>query len=132
MPAATSQYRVPSKLSRTSAGDLELIEEQGAPDRSDDELHARVLPFLYSSIDRRICKWEELRLNSFACNEDKHPVRHREGCDISAVELAAFRRAFTLDPLRWFSDFVMEEIHWVFAWCCISAPRKVGPDLEFV
>ena len=81
--------RFPSKLSRTSAGNLELIKEQGGQGRAEDELHALVLPFLYSSIDRRFCK--------FACNEEDHPVRRRDGCDISAFELAAFRRVF----LRW-------------------------------
>ena len=45
--------RGPSMLSRTRAGNLELIEELGYRGRSEDELHARVLPFLYYNIDRR-------------------------------------------------------------------------------
>ena len=51
--------RVPSMLSRTSTGHLELIEELGYRGRSEDELHARVLPFLYSSNERRFGKWED-------------------------------------------------------------------------
>ena len=47
--------RVPSMLSRTSAGNLELIKELGYGGRSEDETHARVLPFLYCSIHRRFC-----------------------------------------------------------------------------
>ena len=100
--------RVPSTLSRTSAGLVGLIGELGYRAREEDELHARVLPFLYSSNDRRFCEWEELRLNLFAGNEADHPARRRDGCDISAAKLAAFRRAFSLDPLRWFSDFAVE------------------------
>ena len=81
--------RVPSKLSQTSVGDLELIEEQGDRARSEDELRARVLPVRNSAKDCGVGKWEELRLTYFACNEDDSPVRRRGGCDISAVELAA-------------------------------------------
>ena len=37
-------------------------EELGYQARSEDGLRALVLPFLCSSIGRRFCKWEELRL----------------------------------------------------------------------
>ena len=95
--------RVPSVLSRTCDGDLESIEELGYRGRSEDELHARVLPCLYSTIDCRFCKWEELRLNPFASNEEDHAPRRRGECHISVRHLAAFRRVFTVDPLRRFS-----------------------------
>ena len=97
-------------LSRTVGGNLELIKKLGWG-RSEDETHDRLLPCPCCSIDRRFCKGEELQLNLFACSEGDHPARRRDECDISAADLAAFRRAFTLDPLPWFSDFAME-LHW--------------------
>ena len=91
--------RVPSVLSRSSAGSLELIGELGYRGLSEDGLHARVLPCQSSGVDRRFCKWEELRLNPFADDEEDHPACRRDGCDISAADLAAFRLGFILDPL---------------------------------
>ena len=62
---------------------------------------------LYSSADRRFRKWEDVVLDSFACNEDPQ-VSRRDESDTTAVELSALHHELAVDPLRWFDDFEME------------------------
>ena len=66
---------------------------------------------LYSSAGRRFRMWEDVVLDSFACNYEGHPVTRRDDSDITAVELAALHFELAVDPLRWFADFAMEK-HW--------------------
>ena len=83
----------------------------GGSDHSNQEgeVDARVLVILYSSADRRFRKWEDVVLDSFACNYEDHPVTRRH--DVTSVELAASHHELAVDPLRWFADFAMGK-HW--------------------
>ena len=65
-----------------------MTEEQGGRDGEEGELDARVFAPLYSSAHRRFQKWEDLVLDSFACNFEDHPVTRRDESDITAVRLA--------------------------------------------
>ena len=66
-----------------TAGDSEGTEEHGDLGGHESELDARVLAPLYSSSDRRFRKWEDVVLDSFACNNEDH---------ITRVELAALHQ----------------------------------------
>ena len=93
------------------AVDPELTKDQGDWERSRGRAWCRVLALLYSSADRCFCKWEDVVLESFACNCEDHLVALRRESDITAVELAALHHKLTFDPLRWIAGFAMEE-HW--------------------
>ena len=51
-----------------TAGDPKLTEEHGDHDGHEGELDAPVPAPVYSSADRRFCKWEDVVWDSFACN----------------------------------------------------------------
>ena len=87
-----------------------LGEEPGDHDH-EGEVDPRVLAPLYSRADRRFRKWEDVVLDSFACNYEDQPATRRDESDITAVELAALHHELAVDPLRWFADFAMEK-HW--------------------
>ena len=59
----------------------------------------------------RFRKWEDVVLDSFACNHEDHPDTLRRKSDVTVVELAALRHELAVDPVRSFADFAMEE-HW--------------------
>ena len=77
-----------------------MSEEPGEHDGQEGELDARVLAPLHSSADRRFRQWEDVVLDSFACNYKDHPVMRRDECDVTAVELAALHHELAVDPLR--------------------------------
>ena len=90
------------------AADPELTKDQDDWDGQEGGLDARVLAALYSSADRCFRKWEEVVLDSFACNYEDHPVTHRGESDINALELAVLHDDLAVDPRRWFADFAMD------------------------
>ena len=70
-----------------------------------------MLEYLPTVLQHRsfIRRWEDVVLNSSACNYEDHPVTRRDESDITAVELAALHHELAVDPLRWFADFAMEK-----------------------
>ena len=93
------------------AVDPDLTRNQGDWDGQEFEFDARVLAALFSSADRSFRKWEDVVLDSFACNYEDYLVTHQGESDIIAVELAALHHELAVDPLRWFADFAGER-HW--------------------
>ena len=75
------QYRPHS-----SAGNPSVIDELPEQDSPDGEIDARVLAPLYSSADRRVRTWEDIALDSFACNSEDHPVTRHDESDITAPQ----------------------------------------------
>ena len=62
-----------------------MAEEHDDHDGQKGELDARVLVPLYCSADRRFRKWEDVVLDSFACNYEGHLVTCRDESGITAV-----------------------------------------------
>ena len=109
---ARSNRSVPvENILHPTAGDPELTEKHGDHDGQEGEHDAEVLAPLFSSADRRFRKWEDVVVDSFACNYRDHPVRRRDEIDSTAVELAVLHHELAVDPLRWFADIAMQK-HW--------------------
>ena len=68
-----------------------------------------VLAPKYLSADRRFRNWEDVVLDSLACNYEDHPVTRRDESDISPVEVAALHHELAVDTLRWFSYFAASD-----------------------
>ena len=64
---------------------------------------------LHHRADRRFRSWEDVVLDSFACNNEDYPVTRQNKSDITAVELAALHHEVAVDPLHWFADFATEK-----------------------
>ena len=80
-----------------------MIDDRPDQDSPDGEFDARVLAPSYSSAERSSRKWEEVVLDSLACNYEDHPVSRRDESDVIAVELAALQRDLAVEE-HWHSS----------------------------
>ena len=102
----------PNAVWRLEVRSPDLIDDRGDQDGQDAELDAQALASLYLSADRRLRKWEDVALESFACDNEDHPATRRDESDITAVKLAAVRHELAVGSLLWLGDFFAMEGRW--------------------